>query len=399
MLDPLTQAIAAANRQDWTATLNSLQLLPLSEVADIGDRERQIGLDLALQVLTKGDFQQQWDIAKLIPRWGQQALDPLIELLVDDRTDADTQWFISRILSQLNHPASVCALVRLLQQTDDDDLATMASESLAQMGKGAIAALQDLLKDDRYRLLALKALAQIPHPDTVESLISVTNDPSPVIRTTAIEALGSFPRDDLMPILIQALHDPAAPVRQAAATALGIDRDRASRWQLVQHLTPLLADLFLPVAEQAAIALGRLGTPEAADALFPVLKSPATPPDLKLTLVRSLSWIAHAQALDYLRIALGWCDRPVCLAIIQALSTQDLPELQAIATQILLAFLNSGQQNSQDTQIRQQIAMALGELGDPSAISSLQSLTQDPNRQIRLHAQAALRKALALQTP
>jgi HEAT repeat protein len=400
MIDVLNQAVAAADREDWTAALNSLSLLTLSDrnSATTGDRERQIGLDLALKVLISGDFQQQWEVSKLIPRWGRQALDPLLDLLAGDRIDADARWFISRILSQFNHPASICALVQLLQEGDDCDLAAMASESLAQMGDGAIPALRDLLDDPRCRLLAVRALAQIPHPDTIDSLRSVLDDPSPTIRAMAVEALGSFQRDNIMSICIQSLRDPAPAVRQAAATVLGIRGDCEGRWQLVQHLSPLLADPLLAVAEQAAIALGRLGTPEAANVLFPVLKSPATPLGFKLTLVRSLGWIAHPQALHYLQLALHWCDRPACLAIIQALASQQLPELKSLATQALLGFLASGQQIGRDAQIRRQIAMALGELGDPLALPFLESLARDPDLQMRLHARAALRKALTLQT-
>jgi HEAT repeat protein len=255
----------------------------------------------------------------------------------------------------------------------------------------------DLLGEDRYRLLALKALAQIPHPDTLDPFCAATNDPSPAIRAIAITALGNVSRDDLMPIFLQALQDPDPKVRQAAVTALGVRN--SARWQLVPHLTPLLADPFSTVAEQAAIALGRIGTIEAADALFPVLKSLATPPSLKLTLVRSLGWMTHPKALHYLGIALHWCDHPICIAIIQALATQEQPELRAIATQILLEFLTAAQHHSQDPAIRQQTALALGELGDPTALSYLETLAQDPNLQIRLHAQAALRKVLATPSP
>jgi HEAT repeat protein len=89
------------------------------------------------------------------------------------------------------------------------------------------------------------------------------------------------------PVLLNALNDPAAVVRKEAVIGLGLRTDLGEELDLLARLKPLLYDFNWDVCQQAAIALGRLGTDEAADALFNVLKSPATPVPLQIDFVRA----------------------------------------------------------------------------------------------------------------
>lgn len=401
MLDSLVRAIASAELHDWTKTLEGLQVLPWSgrhgASSPLTAQDWQRAEALAIQVLLEGDFDHRWEISKVIQHWGQDAIAPLLQCLEADSIDPEAQWFISRLLGHFDHPASLLALVPLLQQTQDDELAAIAAQSFAAIGSSAIPSLQPLLSDDKYRFLVVKALAQIRHPETIDLLLSVVADRDAQIRAMAIEALSSFHDERMMPLLMQALCDPVATVRKEAIAGLGLCSDSQRSLALVQALQPFLFDLSDAVSVQAAIALGRIGTPEAAQALFPVLKSLATPTALKLTIVRALGWIEHPIAVQYLREGLRWSEGAVCLQIIHELGSQSQAPLKSLATELLQEFFESRQRACQLVEVRQAVAMALGELGQPTAIALLQQLAEECDRGVRLHALAALRKIPVLQ--
>jgi HEAT repeat protein len=361
-------------------------------MVSLSPKEWEQTLNFALQELQSRDFQQRWEVAKLFPKLGSGAIAPLIEILGDEETERETRWFVGRILSEFGTAESILALSKLLQDTEDEELSLMAAQSLANIGLSAITTLSELLQQEDTRLLAVKALSQIRRSQIIEPLLSVVNDPHPEIRAIAIESLGSFHNEQLIPVLLQALADKSAKVRKEAVRALGFILDHHLPIELVTHLKPLLYDFNMEVCQQAAIALGRIGTNEAAEVLFPVLKSPATPVWLKLQLVRSLSWIETEGALEYLQEGLRWSDGEVCQEIITVLGRKQVPNLRHKASQILLDFLNSEQQSLQQPKIKQALALSLGELGNSDALHFLQSLRQDTETSVKLHAIAALKK-------
>jgi HEAT repeat protein len=229
-------------------------------------------------------------------------------------------------------------------------------------------------------------------PETIDSLMQVIHDANPEIRTITLESLSNFSESNLIPIFLMALQDKVAKVRREAVIALGLRANQETEYDLVKHLKPLLSDPYPEVCQQAAIALGRMGTNEAAEALFHVLKSPATPPWLKLEMVRALSRIETVQALDYLQEGLRWASTEVCQEIIKVLGTRLTPSLRAKATKILIDFCHSGQSAVNLTPIKQVLATSLGELGEPEAVVTLQKLATDAEATVRLHALAALKK-------
>jgi HEAT repeat protein len=219
----------------------------------------------------------------------------------------------------------------------------------------------------------------------------VAGDAQPAIRAAAIEALGSFHEPRILPILLAALQDTAALVRQEAIAALsrrqeGLPADFASQLQ------PLLYDSNPAVCQQAALALGRLGTEAAAEALFRAWQSAATPIPGKRDIILALSWSETAAALNFLEQALYWNDSATCEDIIAGLGRQALPDLKVRATAILRDFLASGQPAASWLLIKQAIATSLGELGLPAATVPLQQLAAAADSRVRLHAIAALKK-------
>jgi HEAT repeat protein len=405
ILDHAQQASQSGN---WTLVSQCLYQLLLSEDASTVRKslfaEPQTAntlLTLALQTLEFGNFQDRWDVAKVFPSFGSDAfplelhtavIAPLIALLQDDESDPEAQWFVIRILGEFNHPQVVTALIEVLKASDNEDLNSMTVTALAQMGNPTIPVLSDLLDDESTRLFAVQTLGHIRHSETVPFLLNVVDDPDAQVRAIAIDALGSFHSPKITEILINALKDPATAVRRAAVSALGFcTPSDLGNVDVVACLQPMLRDFNVDVCCHSAIALSRLGTPLAADALYEVLRSPYTPERLSLEIIRALAWIGLPEALEYLHQSLTDLTLPEAarLEIVTALGRIEAPHLKEQATHILLGLLDQDSANT--ASIRQAISLSLGQLGNKRAIPPLIQLLADPDVGVRLHIISALK--------
>ncbi len=395
----LEQAAAAAQQGNWSLVSQYLQQLPLgknptdsdAESAPLNDTDLEQVLNLALDVLNAGDFQERWEVAKMFPKLGAIAIAPLIEILEDEDAELELRWFTGRILGEFNHPSVITTLVDLLTSSEDEDLAVMAAAVLSSFGESAIEALTGLLADPDSRLLATRSLSQIRRPEIIAPLLGVVRDPQVAIRATAIEALTSFHDPRIPPVLLDALNDHVAAVRKEAVIGLGLRSDLREELDLLNRLKPLLYDFNLEICQQAAIALGRLRTDDAAEALFDVLQSPATPVSLTYDLIRALAWVGTTKSVDYLQQALIGAAVESTLEIVRVLGRLEEPVLKTKAAQILIDFLNSEHPAAREATVKQAIAQAWGQLGEISAIDALVGLLADPADSVRLHAIAALK--------
>jgi HEAT repeat protein len=395
----LEQAAAAAQQGNWSLVSQYLQQLPLGKnatdtdagSAPLNDTDLEQVLNLALDVLNAGDFQERWEVAKMFPKLGAIAIAPLIEILEDEDAELELRWFTGRILGEFNHPSVITTLVDLLTSSEDEDLAVMAAAVLSSFGESAIEALTGLLADPDSRLLATRSLSQIRRPEIIAPLLGVVRDPQVAIRATAIEALTSFHDPRIPPVLLDALNDHVAAVRKEAVIGLGLRSDLREELDLLNRLKPLLYDFNLEICQQAAIALGRLRTDDAAEALFDVLQSPATPVSLTYDLIRALAWVGTTKSVDYLQQALIGAAVESTLEIVRVLGRLEEPVLKTKAAQILIDFLNSEHPAAREATVKQAIAQAWGQLGEISAIDALVGLLADPADSVRLHAIAALK--------
>ena len=397
-LNVIEQATIAAQQKNWSLLTECLQQLPVTKPS-AGKGEASIQLEdecleeilsLALEVLYSGDFRERWEVAKVLPKFGSCAITPLISILEDEDAEIEERWFAGRILGEFDDPAVVTALVESLKTADDEELTVAAAAALANIGSPAVEALTGLLADPNTRLLAVRSLAQIRRSETIAPLMGVVEDPEATIRAAAIEALGSFHDSRVPPILIKALKDTAAQVRKEAVIGLGMRSDLLPKLDLVTHVRSLLFDFNLEVCQQAAIALGRLGTEEAAAALYGVLLSPHTPIRLKVDIVRSLP--QTATSLEHLQKALSIESPELWQEIIMVLGRVEEPKLVPLAAKILQSALDIGSPTAQNPKVKQAMAMTWGHLGDPLAIKPLIELLADPDAGIRLHCIAALKK-------
>ncbi len=394
----LEKAELAANQQDWGQLTDYLQQIP-----DFSKKKHSSSLEatnssqvfnLAFKVLFYGDFTEKWAITKIIPYLGTTVIETLISILEDESIDLEVRCFAVRILGNFKEQVVVIALASLLQNTEEEELIEIASETLSHLGAIAIDVFVALLAEPKYRKLAASSLAYIRRPQTLPALLSLAEDPDLEIRTIVIEAIGSFHDRRVPPVLINALQDPAASVRKEAAIALGFRPDLCTELDLVHHLKPLLYDLNPQVCHQATITLGRMKHESATTALNEVLSSQHTPIALKLDLVKALGWSEIGLALEYLQQALLTEIDLVTQEIITILGRITAYNLQEKATQILVDFWDSVAKNDTNPDLKQVLAMSLGELGKFQAQDTLKQLAGDNNTRVRLHAIAGLKKLM-----
>lgn len=390
----LESARSLANMGNWSGLSQCLQELLSNEAFGNSlfseSSTATTLLELALQVLEFGSFHDRWEVSKLLPNFGIDAIAPLIELLDDEDADPEAQWFAIRLLGDFNHPSVIAALIEVMKTSDNEELSEIAIAALANMGKAAIPAIETLLHDSSTRLLAVQTLGQIRHSDIVPLLLQVVTDEEAQVRAIAIEALSSFHSPEITTVLIHALRDLAVPVRRAAVTGLGFCHpDDAQGVDLVAQLRPLLFDLNLEVCRQAAIALGRFRTPAAMTALSEVLSSPHTPENLAIEIIRALGWSNTLEGLETLKVALMelTLTESSRLEVVNALGRVESLELKSTASEILLTVLRS----KQSPLVKQAIALSLGQLGNVDAIEPLIQMLADPDVSVRLHVVAALK--------
>jgi HEAT repeat protein len=365
-------------------------------------------LQLALQIWITGEFDVRWQLAKVLIVWGDPAIAALCALLQDEQADLELRWFTARTLGEAQHPLGIQTLVGLLD-SPHAELAAIAAQSLVKLGPEAIAALVPLLAQPAGRLLAVQALAQIRHSQTIAPLITVIQDPDAQIRSISLEALSTFKHQPLMPMFAHALNDPVAAVRIAGLEGLSLRPQWLEPGMLAQIIDKLWDPNF-KVVQQAANALGRIaaGVEQPADAkpadanlpqqacqaLIHTLGQPHNPPPLQAHLIQVLAWCAHPQALAAFA---DWIDRHppspthhlVYRTLIPLLGRwppiSDRP--QALSVLLSLPPL--------PPDLTRLWALALGDLDLEAARDPLVDLLASGEPSVQLHAIAAL-KALNL---
>jgi HEAT repeat protein len=376
------RAKAAAANGNWSIAINQLQNLSIDQIT-----HSEIVLEIAVQILIHGDFDQQWEIAKIIPKLGNIAIQPLLDLLNDTDIDLEDRWVVARILGEFDQPQVVTALIKLIQQQEDLELTEIATSALTKIGLPAISALTDLLATPD-RQIAIVILAQIRHSSTIEPLIQVINDSNPQLRSLIVEALGSFHDSRIPPLLITKLTDVAATVRKAAVIALSLRSDLAAELDLSQQLRPLLFDLNLAVCQAAALGLARLPDQANIQALAAVLLSPQTPTELQSSVILALGWIGTIPAIDSLILALPNLAPSLVPEIVIAIGKTE--QEQIYASQVLVNHLQRLDPSA--AIIKQEIATALGNLGNPDLVPDLVQLLDDPDDRVKLYAMNAISK-------
>ncbi|MEP0912144.1 HEAT repeat domain-containing protein [Leptolyngbya sp. GB1-A1] len=382
-------------------------------------------LHCALIALETGDFYTRWEAAKTISACGieatqsgspEEVINPLLNLLQED-SEEEVSWYIARILGTFGHPLAVQGLTHLLQTSCSVDVAGMAATALANCGAAAIPSLTDLLHQPEMKLLAIRALAQIEHPEVVPILLPLTLDSLPAVRSAAIDALSRFSSSAIQDALFAALQDFDSSVRRSAVGALGFQaqvltgENNALMDAVIHALKPLLWDLDLEVCCQTALTLGRIGTADAVSELGKVLQSSNTPASLQQAIIRAIGWIGTPEAMACLQQALfnsAILNDESQIEIVTVLGRLKQVELCPTAVQNLLDLLHTQHPISQTSKGKQTIAHSLGQLAAISesnisanqhsnqkqsseVITALIRLLEDSDAGVQLHVIAALK--------
>ena len=382
----------AARQRNWLEVSNQLKLLPQSKAKLflLEPEDWHTAFHLALRMLVEADFQHKWEITKLLPLFGEEIIEPMCTLALDETIEVEVRWFICKVLGKFPDRRVILTLVKLLQQTTSNELITIAEKTLVEIGDRAVDALIDLLSQPKHRILAVRALSYIRTSQTIAPLLEISTAEEPELRTIAIAALSSFHDARIPPVLIAALQDRASSVRREAAIALGFRCDLCQELNLITQLQPLLYDLDLEVCRQTAIALGRMKQPEATTALFDVLQADTTPAGIKTDLIKALAWSENASAIGYLEQGLNQASELVVREIIVVLGRITTPELKPLATKALTNFWQNNRQCC--SEVKQTLATSLGQLRCNCARQVLEEIARDSDRKVKLHALSALRK-------
>ncbi|WP_245912417.1 HEAT repeat domain-containing protein [Brunnivagina elsteri] len=390
----LVQARVAYDAAEWSLLIQCLQELILeTDSKDIEEVKCQESLlELALSALEIGDFQQRWEIAKMLTRLGNITIPPLVAILEDDTTEDELRWYAVRILGELKQTEVIPVLMELIQSSDNEELRGMAAIALGQLGKTAILALTELLANDDTKLLATQTLCYIRNQETIVPLLSVAEDSQIAVRAAAIEALSSFHDSRITQVLLNSLEDTSATVRQEAVRGLGFRPELRDRLDLVTCLQAKLYDTKIDVACAAVVSLSRMGCDTAASHLYQVLVTYDTPLKIQIEAIRGLTWIGSISGLEYLQKALNTLvSQTLWQQIVVVIGRVQHQFLNQKATEILLEMLYQNHPASEISNIKSAIALSLGQLGRDEAIETLISLSGDTDNQVRLHAIAALK--------
>ncbi|TVQ14951.1 MAG: PBS lyase [Leptolyngbya sp. DLM2.Bin27] len=345
----------------------------------------------AVTGLGAGGFHDRWEQSRQVADLGEAALADLLAMVQAHDQDWEARWFAARALGSFDRPEVIATLVATFATTADEDLRQAVAAALTQIGPAAIAALGQQLAQPALRPVAVQALARIHHPATVPLLLEVLADDRSPVRATALDALGTFADPATLPAMQRGLNDPSAAVRLAAMRGLLSLRSTLDPAALASWLAPLLDDLDLAAAQQAAYGLGRLPLAAATTPLLSKLVSPNTPAALQIAAVRALTWQNTAVALDGLIQAWDALGEAPRLALLQGLAGLE-PALRAQAALALGAWLRTLPAIAAHSTLRRHLVLALGQLGSPAMAPELQALLHDPDPGVQIHAEAALRQ-------
>jgi aminopeptidase N len=220
------------------------------------------------------------------------------------------------------------------------------------------------------RVLAARALAELPDPPGVAALIAaLADDPFWGVRAAAARALGKTRRDDARDVLIEALAVPHPRVRRAVAAALGefVGDGRAAR-ALADRLRAGDPSTF--VEAEAAAALGRTRAPLALEILPALAEKPSYQDLVASRAIEGLGKCGDARAFPL--IGAAW--RPGAAFPSRRAVVAALAEL-ARGTGLARAARDAIEERlrDRDFRVRGESAAALGRLGLSEAIPAIRA--------------------------
>lgn len=261
----------------------------------------------------------------------------------------DPDWWIrrqmARLLGRVRHPLGTEALIRLLKD-----------------------------ENRGVRLEATRALALIKDPLAIPALSETLRDVDLRVQTGAIDALLAIGDVAAVPHLVQILKDESETARRGAVEVL----NEVATVEAIKDLVLALRDADWWVRARAADALGSLGGDKVVEAVIDVLSDGDEA--VRRCAVEILNMVSDARAVEPLIRALDDGDWWVRERAIDALArTGDPRAFDALADLL-----------QRDPSTTLLCVRALGELGDPRAVSIFSRLRHAEGEEIRRAAIAGL---------
>lgn len=175
----------------------------------------------------------------------------------------------ARKLRIIGDSRAVPRLLRLLEEEEASDVRQYAIWVLSGIGDhradSAILKIAQETEDPKMKMMALFAVGEMQILSGLPVLVDHANHPDPAIRQIVVNALGMLGNRYAVDPVLNALHDPHVAVRWAAVVWAGEFRDpRAIEGLEMSFHDPLLRTWRgKTIAETAAEALKKIGTPEA----------------------------------------------------------------------------------------------------------------------------------------
>ena len=245
--------------------------------------------------------------------------------------------------------------------------------------RGSLTPLQAEIERQRARLSsteveerrdAVARLRTMHHPDASRAALSALSDPLAIVRATAATAILSLPGEESAASLIPLLSDKDEFVRQEVTYALGKTRSPAAVAPLIERLQSDKKD---SVRGAAAVALGQIGNSAAVLPLATVLD-----PRFGLTSSKKSQKARNERNPLVLRAAAH--------SLGQIGGSVGLPALFAVL-----------QNEKADDDVRREAVIALGIIGDPSALPALREAATARDPYLSQAAQEAIRRIMRLQ--
>ena len=188
---------------------------------------------------------------------------------------------------------------------------------------------------------ALMHLGNLKRADAARAAAVALNDESPTVRVAAAHAIVSFPSDEAANLLLPLLKDKNEFVRRETAFALGKSHSRAATTALVDLM---LHDKRPSVRGAAAVALGQIRDESALGALSQVVTGAGSKKKKSRNFKEEFVVRSAVRSLGQIR------------------SRTSVPTL-----------ISALQDETSSIETRREAAIALGSIGDPSALPALQA--------------------------
>ncbi|KPJ72753.1 hypothetical protein AMJ52_05345 [candidate division TA06 bacterium DG_78] len=169
-----------------------MRLTTVLVLSSHGEKLEENAVNPLIQALKEPDEYQQRLITHTLSSMGEVTVEPLIELLKDERSDINKH--VARALGATRSNKAVEPLINLLDDEDPDvRFAVVAALGVIGGEKAVDHLIKHLTDDDRnVKVASIRALGNIEDTRAAVPLNIALNDPDPLVRMEASEALGKL---------------------------------------------------------------------------------------------------------------------------------------------------------------------------------------------------------------